>query len=599
MAYVIDQKNCSGCHRCRMECPVDAIRFKNDKYWIDPEKCVSCGTCRTVCHNGCISDPDAPPAEVTPHDPIRLECDVCVIGAGAAGMVAAARAQDAGAKVIVLEKNHEIGGSAYFATGFSVHYSKWHKAAGRPDGRAQKYQEFLQKTAGYDIDRELLQRLFDANGDWIDWLIDQHHFEDLYEYNPNAFGPMCLRKKVAPPWNDRRIDGMIGPGGGGWLIPAALLQDFTAHGGTVLCSTPARHLKLDDTGAITGVIAEDAGGIVEVTCKAVVVASGAFTRNKEIMDKMQPLFYQDEGNQPVHIFTCATCTGDGITMCEEIGADVDYKNRRVNMFGPMRHPYPGVTLNSGNGPMFRTDGQRFMMDFKMTEVSDLVNVPHRYIWKIVDDATFQRNIQHKIDQGPDEHGVDLSHFLKNWRQVVREEAEAGAVVIADSVTELGSKLDFDPVKFAYDINAYNQGLLAPKAPPMMPPMGDPGEGPEGMPGGPGKKPEGPGGDGPDLEMLMKMMGPPAQPLTTGPFYAIKMTMFHENSVGGMTIDKNASVLKQGIPVPGLFAAGDTTRGVMIPGDIGVEYIEGVFTALTYAFNSGFIAGTEAAKYLEY
>lgn len=35
---------------------------------------------------------------------------------------------------------------------------------------------------------------------------------------------------------------------------------------------------------------------------------------------------------------------------------------------------------------------------------------------------------------------------------------------------------------------------------------------------------------------------------------------------------------------------------MIPGDIGVEYIEGVFTALTYAFNSGFIAGTEAAKY---
>ena len=41
-----------------------------------------------------------------------MDCDVCVIGAGGAGMVAVAKAQDLGAKLIVLEKNHEIGGSA-------------------------------------------------------------------------------------------------------------------------------------------------------------------------------------------------------------------------------------------------------------------------------------------------------------------------------------------------------------------------------------------------------------------------------------------------------------------------------------------------------
>lgn len=69
-----------------------------------------------------------------------------------------------------------------------------------------------------------------------------------------------------------------------------------------------------------------------------------------------------------------------------------------------------------------------------------------------------------------------------------------------------------------------------------------------------------------------------------PFYAIKLKMFHENAVGGMTIDDHASVLKNGQPIPGLYAAGDTTRGIMIPGDVGVGYIEGVFTALTQAFN---------------
>ena len=578
MAYVIDQWNCSGCHRCRMECPADAIRFKNDKYWIDPEKCVSCGSCQQVCHNGAISNPDIEQKKPAAHATITMDCDLCVIGAGGAGMVAAAKAQDLGAKVIVLEKNHEIGGSAYYATGFGVHYSKLHQEAGKPDGREQLYQQFLNKVEGYDVDAELLKRLFDANADWIDWMIDQHNFRDLYEYNPKGFGPMCLKKKVAPEWNDRRIDAMIGPGGGGWLIPTRLYEDLVAGGGTVLCNTPAKALLTDETGAVAGVLAEDLGGTVQINCKAVIVASGAFSRNREIMDKMQPLFYDDKGKQPVHIFTCSTCTGDGITMCEEIGADIDYVNRRVNMFGPMRHPYPGVTLNIGNGPMFRTNGERYPMGFSMTEVSDLAYEPKRYVWKIVDDANAKANIEAKIAQGRDDNGVDLSWFLKDWRNILQQEADAGSVVIANSITELGSKLDFDPVRFAAEIEAYNQDLLTPKKPKL--PVMNLGE----------EKPEG--------EMLPMMMGAPPQPISKGPFYAIKMTMFHENSMGGMVIDRNTSVLKNGTPIPGLYASGDTTRGVMVPGDIGVQYIEGIFTALTYAFNSGYISGTEAAAYVK-
>ena len=51
------------------------------------------------------------------------------------------------------------------------------------------------------------------------------------------------------------------------------------------------------------------------------------------------------------------------------------------------------------------------------------------------------------------------------------------------------------------------------------------------------------------------------------------------------------------PIPGLYAAGDTTRGIMIPGDVGVGYIERVFSALTQAFNEGYIAGVAATEYL--
>ena len=48
MAYVLDQKKCSCCHRCRVECPVGAITFRNSKYWIDPDKCLGCGSCVKV-----------------------------------------------------------------------------------------------------------------------------------------------------------------------------------------------------------------------------------------------------------------------------------------------------------------------------------------------------------------------------------------------------------------------------------------------------------------------------------------------------------------------------------------------------------------------
>ena len=577
MAYVIDQKNCSCCHRCRMECPADAIRFKHAKYWIDPEKCIECGSCQTVCHNGAIAGP-GPADTAAPHELTRLTCDVCVVGGGGAGMVAAAKAADLGADVIVLEKNHEIGGSAWYATGFVTHYSKLHAAAGLPDRRDALFQEFMERTQG-QVDGALVKRLFQANAEWIDWLVDRYQLAEEYELlqDSGMFGPGFLRQKVHCIWNDRRIDGMIGPGGGGWFITSKMQKILQEKGAHILCGTAAQRLICREDGQVTGVLAQDAGGPGEIRCAAVVIAAGAFTRNKAIMDKMQPLFYDDEGKEPVHIFTCSTCTGDGISMCEAIGADIDYVHRRVNMFGPMRHPYPGVTLNIGNGPMFRTDGVRYEKGFDNQEVSDLAFVPHRFVWKITNEANARAAIEAKIAQGLDLHGIDLGHFLRHWKAVLTEEAEDHSVVIADTLEELAEKLGFDPERFVSDIAQYHRSLS--ETPPVPP----------------APSPDGPGDGEMDLSFLM---GPPPRPMEAGPYYSIKMKLFHENSVGGMVIDENTRVLRDGAPIPGLYAAGDNTRGIMLPGNIGVRYIERVFSALTVAFNTGYIAGVEAAAFAQ-
>ena len=177
MAYIIDQQNCSCCHRCRVECPQIAITFRNDKYWIDPEKCISCGICASVCHNECISDPDAPPKEVQRHEKTVLNCDVAVIGGGAAGLACAARAAENGAKVIVLEKGKEVGGSADYAHQIKVHYSKWHQEKGLPDERDKTYEEFIRRTEG-KVNPKLVRRVLDANVELFDWLIEGHDLDE-------------------------------------------------------------------------------------------------------------------------------------------------------------------------------------------------------------------------------------------------------------------------------------------------------------------------------------------------------------------------------------------------------------------------------------
>ncbi len=568
MPYVIQQEFCSACHQCRVECPVHAITFKNAKYWINPEKCISCGKCVKVCHNGCISNPDRPAPKAPPHEKLVKTCDVCVIGAGAAGIVAGAKCCDEGKRVIVLEKMHEVGGSAWYAAGFRAHWSKLHADAGATDTRKEEYETFLKMVDG-NVNPKLLWRLFEANAEFIDWMVDEHQLEKDFALKQT---PMGLGLEGTYTWEraHTRIDKMIGPGEGGWYMTTHLRDAILAKDGEILYKTPAKQLLTDDSGAICGVLAEDEGGQVEIHCKAVVVASGAFTRNKELMAKFQPMFYAHEGKQPVHIFTGAGCTGDGITMCEAIGADIDYVNRRVNLFGPMRHPYPCVSLNialGSSGLQFGSQGNLFPATLGMDEVSPLTQDPKWFCWKIVDDniaATAIENARNQPEQSP---GMNLKAFMENWRDVLAEEIVSEAVVSAPTLEALADLLGFETETFLKDIHDYNEETKKPVE------------------------------FDPDNEMI-KIFGPPKPklPIVQGPFYALKLGLFHENAVGGMTIDENASVLKNGEPIPGLYAAGDTTRGIMIPGEVGVGYIERVFTALTQALNEGYIAGVEAARY---
>lgn len=568
MAYVIEQELCSACHRCRTDCPVSAIRFKKAKYWIDPEKCISCGICKKVCHNGCISDPEEVIVPAPKHETIEKTCDVVVLGAGGAGLIAANKAQDLGCKVVLLEKMHEVGGSSWYAGGFRTHYSKLHDELGILDRRKELYDSYMENCPG--VNPKLLARMFEANGAFADWIIDEHRMLDDYVLAKGFMGPgpEAAMFHAKEPWEaaSRRIDRMIGPGEIGSFMAQRMEEDFKAGGGELLMKTSAKKLLTDENGSVIGVLAEDEGGDLLIQAKTVIVATGAFSRNKEWMDKFQPMFYANEGKEPIHVFTGAGATGDGLTMCDALGADIDYHNRRVNMFGPMRHPYPCASMaayQGFDGFQIGSDGKPFH-DTMGKEVSKLTEDPKWFGWKIMDDNMVTITMDEAMQEPPQSLEMDLPKFQKNWKEVFAQEAEDHAIVMADSVEELAKKLEIDAAELQKQIDKYNETPL--DLPPGMP----------------------------------DFMKPKHDKIkfSQAPYYAIKMKMFHENAIGGMTIDENARVLKNNEPIPGLYAAGDTTRGIMVAGDISVDFVEGIFTSLTQAYDEGYIAGEEAAAYVK-
>lgn len=558
MAYQIKQERCSGCHRCRVECPANAVSFRNHKYWIDPDKCVSCGHCAKVCHNEAAWDPAAAPV-VTTRELSELHCDVLVIGGGASGLVAAARAASKGKNVIVLEKNKELGGSGWYANVFRSHWSKWHAQAGLTDPRDDIYREFMEKTRGA-VNPKLLRGLLEADAALVDWLIDEHELGKDFKLGEMFWGGYGLQGIYEWEYNAKRIDTTIGPGGTGWYMTNKMRDILLENGGQIFCHAEAKSLLTDEAGAVVGAVARCPEGELTVHAKAVIVAAGAFTHNRALMAKFQPRFYNDT-DEPVHIFTCPTCTGDGITMCGALDADIDYYNARAAMFGPMRHPYGTCSLMAALYPSavkVNSKGERFDSAFHMVPETPLSFQPGRYCWQVMTHQAMADAMRANMGKPDELPGVRMDKHYANWEQELEFEYPSGSIFKCDTLEELAEKMGVPYENLRASVDGYNEDIKR----------------------------------GIDVQAMPMGMGGMGEllPIEEGPFYAIFMKLFHENALGGMVVDEHMAVLRHGAPIPGLYATGDNTRGVMCHGEIGAGYIENVISALTYAFCSGWIAG---------
>ena len=398
MAYKIIDR-CVCCHTCATNCPVEAITFQGSQYWIDPEVCISCGTCAPLCPQSIIEDENAPQITPAPHAPEERSCDLCVIGAGGGGLVAAIRfAQLTGKKVIVLEKAKKCGGSTNLAHNWFTGYNRWHQEAGIPD-QTEKLLKYCIREAQGCLPNSLVEKVLRNTGRFFEWLVDfdEKEARDCFAIGRGPMGALGIDYPDRKFENLKCHDPAIGPGWAGTYLVRKMLQVAPTLGVEVYTQHEAVKLLTDENGAVSGVVANNPGGTVTVHAGAVVLATGGFSGNDEKLRKFEPNFF--DGGIPVHRFSPITCSGDGMLLSEPLGAWCNMKKTKLNKFGPVHHPYTASGCAMAGFGSMMVDFRGNLVEMPMGPMGDtsfLDNLPEHAVWYIVSEKTVEEKLRDSV-----------------------------------------------------------------------------------------------------------------------------------------------------------------------------------------------------------
>ena len=463
-----------------------------------------------------------------------VDADVVVVGAGGAGMTAAITAAAEGKTVVILESQSMVGGNSVRATGGmnagkTVYQdeNEFGESAGVEKTlktAAEKYADnetitALAKTvseqwAAYQAnptgyfdsvelmeldtmiggkginDPELVETLCANSADAIDWL-DEH---GITLHNVSSFGGASV-KRIHRPVNAEGKTVSVGS----YMIP--LLQENCEKAGVkMMLDTTATEILTDANGAAVGVKATGASGeTVTVNAKAVVLTTGGFGANLDMVVKYKP---ELKGFMTTN---APGIQGQGIEMAQAIGAaTVDMDQIQI---------HPTVEANTaaliteglrGDGAiLINEEGQRFIDEAGTRDVVSAAEIAQTgsYSWLVVDQAM-----------------ADASSVIQGY-------IKKGYTVTGATYEELGKAMGVDAAAFAETMEKWN-GYVEAK-------------------------------NDPDFGRTSF-----ANPLNTAPYYAVKVTAGVHHTMGGLKINANTEVLNEkGEVIPGLFAAGEVTGGV--------------------------------------
>ncbi|MFQ1005406.1 flavocytochrome c [Gilliamella sp. CG22] len=419
-------------------------------------------------------------------DPNDKSYDIVVVGSGGAGLASALRAHDLGASVVVVEKMPVIGGNTNKASaGMNAAETKFQKLKGIVDSKDLFYKETL--AGGKNKNNPELLRYFVENApDAIDWL-DENGIELS---GITTTGGMSIDRTHRP---------ASGAAVGGFLI-SGLVKNLNKRGIEVMLDTNVTEIVTENHKVVGVKVVEEDGTNYIIKAKAVVIATGGFSANREMVEKYRP---------DLKGFVTTNhkgATGSGIMILEKLGAGtVDMGEIQIHPTVEQTTSYLiSESIRGGGAILVSQEGKRFVneLDTRDKVSADIIKLPEHYSYILFDQQVRDEN------------------------KAVEEYVSNDLVVQADSITELANKLSIDANNLSKTIERYNEFVI-------------------------NKQDE-------DFGRTTGMR----HPINTAPFYAIKIAPGVHHTMGGVTINTETQVLDNDKHViKGVFAAGEVVGGV--------------------------------------
>ncbi|MFH1086949.1 MAG: FAD-dependent oxidoreductase, partial [Chloroflexota bacterium] len=391
------------------------------------------------------------------------ETEVVVVGYGGAGAVTAISAHDAGAKVLLVEKQPADTPTATNHTP-STRMCGGAWLSPRDADSAEKYFRGLARIANETVDAEREEYIKGMAGLMVDntkWIRSIGGvIGDPASFSPTQASPE--RKEAS----DHVVNADFGdlPGsdscymyyckaGGGYRHGAALFKTFSdAIDGRkvpVMWDTPVEHLVVEG-GVVRGVVGRRNGKTVAIRAsRGVVLCSGGFEFNQWMKENYLRV-------SPVHFYGNPGNTGDGINMSLEVGAALWHMNSmacRVTIkvpelpvaFGTQHHEEKGIFVDKRG---VRFSNERFKMHAFGYELTGYdcyaMTYPRVPSYWIIDEK------RRKSGPLPSYHGacnpprgvLGPIHYV--WSEDNQAEIDKGWIMKAGTIEELAARIAADP-----------------------------------------------------------------------------------------------------------------------------------------------------------
>lgn len=344
----------------------------------------------------------------------EVKTQLLVVGGGPAGLAAAIEAKQNGlTDVMVVEKLDILSGNGKFDMNF---YDVFNSEAQVKNGVEDSVEQFVEDMKDAGNTPERLQAWAEGESTVDAWL---RGFGVELNYNYGGRNHMAEADAYA-----------------GEEIQDGMEAEVARLGIEVRTGTKGVDLIMED-GKCVGVTVENKAGQYAIKADAVIIATGGFCSNKELVAKYAP------GYEVLATSNQMGTTGDFVPVFEKLGMGLENMDT-VRAFPYIINPYRDLTSGGNGFLLVNKDGNRFVSEttVELELGTAILSQPESKAYYLYDQRMYEGNYR------------------------LRKQVDLGYVTKANSIEELAAALNIDAANLTATVDTYNKAIAGEEADPF-------------------------------------------------------------------------------------------------------------------------------------